>query len=250
MPAKAYLYPLPLEFYTKHKIRRYGFHGTSHKYVSLKACDYLGKAITELKIITCHIGNGASITAINHGESVDTSMGLTPLEGLMMGTRTGDIDPAIVIHFVKQMGYSIDDVNNILNKKSGLLGLSEISSDMRDVEAAYLKGDERSIACLEVYCYRVKKYIGAYIAAMNGVDVIIFTGGVGENMGLFRNLVLSDLEFFGIKLDAEKNKIFSSAIVNLSAPDSTVTILKVPTNEELMIAMESLQIINNSKIGD
>ena len=246
MPAKAYLYPLPLDFYTDHKIRRYGFHGTSHKYVSLKAAEYLGKDIKDLKIITCHIGNGASITAIDGGHSVDTSMGFTPLEGLMMGTRCGDIDPAITIHMVKQMGYSIDEVNNILNKKSGMLGLSHISNDMREIEEEILEKKElKAIQAHDVYAYRIKKYIGSYIAALNGVDVIIFTGGVGEKMPILRDLVLENMDYLGIKLNKENNKIFNDEIVDLSDKDSKVKILKVPTNEELMIALETKQIIES-----
>ncbi|MCL2065392.1 MAG: acetate kinase [Candidatus Cloacimonetes bacterium] len=257
MPAKAYLYPLPIEFYEKNKIRRYGFHGTSHKYVSMKAVEYLknqyinqsserfAKELTDLKIISCHLGNGASITAIKYGESVDTSMGLTPLEGLMMGTRCGDIDPAIVVHLVKQLGYSIDETNNIINKKSGMIGLSQISNDMREIENAIKENnDSRAIQALDVYAYRIKKYIGAYSAAMNGVDIIIFTGGVGENMSLLREMVLSEMEYLGIKLDQEKNKIFNSEIVDLTSKESKVIILKVPTNEELMIAQETVEVIN------
>jgi acetate kinase len=245
MHAKAFLYPLPLEFYHKHKVRRYGFHGTSHKYVSMKAAQFLGKDISKLKIITCHLGNGASITAIEYGESVDTSMGLTPLEGLMMGTRCGDIDPAIIIHLVKQLGLSVDEVNNIINKKSGMLGLSELSNDMREIEDAMInKKDHNASQAFDVYCYKIKKYIGAYIAAMNGVDVVVFTGGIGENMAHLRQLVIDDMDFFGMKLDREKNKIFNNEIVDLSAVDSKVKILKVPTNEELMIALETKELVS------
>ncbi|MDD4156546.1 MAG: acetate kinase [Candidatus Cloacimonetes bacterium] len=247
MPPKAYLYPLPLDFYTQHKIRRYGFHGTSHKYVSLKAAEYLNKDIKDLKIITCHIGNGASITAINKGESIDTSMGFTPLEGLMMGTRCGDIDPAIPIHLVKQLSYTIDEVNNILNKQSGMLGLSHISNDMREIEEEILeKKEQKAIQAHDVYAYRIKKYIGSYIAALNGVDVLIFTGGVGEKMPILRELVLQDMDYLGLKLNLENNKIFNDEIVDLSAKDSKVKILKVPTNEELMIAIETKEIITKS----
>jgi len=243
MPPHAYLYPIPLEFYTTHKIRRYGFHGTSHKYVSQKAADFLKKDINKLRIITCHLGNGASITAIQNGKSIDTSMGLTPLEGVMMGTRSGDIDPAIVVHMVKQLGLSIDEVNNVLNKKSGILGLSQVSNDMREIEHAIAAKNPLAMQAFDVYVYRIKKYIGAYIAAMNGVEVIVFTGGIGENMVLLRELVLSDMGFLGIYLDYEKNKIFDNNIVNMTAIHSKVTILKVPTNEELMIAIETKQLV-------
>lgn len=244
MPEKAYLYALPLEFYHENKIRRYGFHGTSHKYVSMKAAEYLGKDIAELKIITCHLGNGASITAIDGGKSIDTSMGLTPLEGLMMGTRCGDLDPAISIHMEQRLGYSVDEVNNILNKKSGMLGLSGISNDMREIEDQILKHkNPAAITAHDVYCYRIKKYIGSYIAALNGVDVIIFTGGVGENMPILRELVLRDMDFFGIKLDMEENAKFTGDIQMLSAPDSKIKIMKIPTNEELMIALETKRLL-------
>ena len=244
MPPRAFLYPLPLDLYNTHKIRRYGFHGTSHKFVSLKASEYLNKDINKLKIITCHIGNGASITAIDKGVSIDTSMGLTPLEGLVMGTRCGDIDPAIVIHLMKQLGYSLDEVSDLLNKKSGILGLSQLSNDMREIEESAIKGHcEKVKTALDVYCYRIKKYIGAYAAAMNGVDVVIFTGGVGENMPLLRSEVLADMDYCGIKLDLKANDTFAKGIIDLTAPDSKVKILKVPTNEELMIAMETLLLI-------
>ena len=246
MPAKAYLYPLPIELYENDKIRRYGFHGTSHKYVSMRAAEFLKKDIKNLKIISCHLGNGASITAIKNGDSVDTSMGLTPLEGLMMGTRCGDIDPAIIVHLVKHKGLTIDEVNNVINKKSGMLGLSKISNDMREIESAIKDNeDKRASQALEVYAYKIKKYIGAYAAAMNGVDVIIFTGGIGENMAILREMVLFEMDFLGATLDKEKNKIFNSEIVDLSGSDSKVFILKVPTNEELMIAEETLKVIKN-----
>ncbi len=245
MPSHAYLYPLPLEHYTKHKIRRYGFHGTSHKYVSLRAAEYLGKDIASLKIISCHLGNGASITAIDGGKSVDTSMGLTPLEGLMMGTRCGDIDPAIPIHMMQQLGMEVDEVNSILNKKSGMLGLSQISNDMREIEdQILLHSNPNAIQAHDVYCYRIKKYIGAYFAVMNGLDVMIFTGGVGENMPIMRALVCENLDALGIKLNAEANKVFSDKIELLSTPDSRVTVLKIPTNEELMIALETQRLLS------
>lgn len=246
MPSRAYLYALPIEFYTKHKIRRYGFHGTSHKYVAQLAANYLNKEITDLKIITCHIGNGASITAIDGGKSIDTSMGFTPLEGLVMGTRCGDIDPAIPIHMVKELGLSIDEVNKILNKKSGMLGLSDISNDMREIEEEILENhNKNAITAHEVYAYRIKKYIGAYTAALNGIDVLVFTGGVGENMPILRSLVCKNLGYLGIKLNEKENDQFTDKIINLTASESKVKILKIPTNEELMIAKETEALINN-----
>ncbi len=245
MPLYAYLYPLPMEFYKVHKIRRYGFHGTSHKYVSMQAAEFLGKNIEDLKMITCHLGNGASITAIDGGKSVDTSMGLTPLEGLMMGTRCGDIDPAIPIHMQQNLGLGVDEVNGILNKKSGMLGLSEVSNDMREIEDQILKYDNPNAkVAFDVYCYRIKKYIGAYFAGMNGLDVLIFTGGVGENMPIMREKVCADMEALGIKLNLEANAKFTSDIELLSEPDSRVKVLKVPTNEELMIALETQRLLS------
>ncbi|HPS39190.1 MAG TPA: acetate kinase [Candidatus Cloacimonadota bacterium] len=244
MPAYAYLYPLPMEFYRENKIRRYGFHGTSHKYVSRKAAEFLGKDVHDLKIISCHLGNGASITAIDKGQSVDTSMGLTPLEGLMMGTRSGDLDPAIPIHMQQQLGLSVDEVNTILNKKSGMLGLSELSNDMREIEDQILiHKNSQAIQAHDVYCYRIKKYIGSYFAVLNGIDVLIFTGGVGERMPIMRSQVCKDLEALGITINEEENARFTDEIQVLSTPDSRVTVLKVPTNEELMIALETKRIL-------
>jgi acetate kinase len=244
MPSKAYLYALPLEYYTDKKIRRYGFHGTSHKYVSRKATEYLGMDIKQTKIITCHLGNGASITAIKNGESIDTSMGFTPLEGLMMGTRCGDLDPAIPIYMQQNLYMSLDEVNSVLNKKSGMLGLSHISNDMRQIEEEILeKHNPLAIQAHEVYAYRIKKYIGAYAAAMNGVDVIVFTGGVGENMPILRELVCDDLDWLGIKIDKKENDQFAPGILNLTDKDSKVKILKVPTNEELMIALDTVALL-------
>jgi acetate kinase len=244
MEPHVYLYPLPLDMYNTYKIRRYGFHGTSHKYVSMKAAEFLKKDINGLKIITCHLGNGASITAIKDGKSVDTSMGFTPLEGLMMGTRCGDIDPAIPLHMMQQLGMSVDEVNTILNKKSGMLGLSHISNDMRTIEDEILqKQNPNAIMALDVYCYRIKKYIGAYFAAMNGLDILIFTGGVGERMPIMREKVCSELEALGISINKEENAVFSDEIQVISSPDSKVMVLKIPTNEELMIAMETQRIL-------
>ncbi len=248
MPAMAYLYPLPLKFYTSHKIRRYGFHGTSHKYVSLKAADYLKRPVEELKMITCHLGNGASITAIKNGKSVDTSMGFTPLEGLMMGTRCGDIDPAIPIHLQQQLGFTVDEVNTILNKKSGMLGLSHISNDMREIEDEILiKNNPKAIMAMDVYCYRIKKYIGSYFAALNGLDVLVFTGGIGENMSMLREQVCREMEAIGIKLNLEENSKRIDGIQVLSAEDSKVIVLKIPTNEELMIALETESLLRQEK---
>jgi len=244
MPPQAYLYPLPLDFYTTHKIRRYGFHGTSHKYVSMQAAEFLGRDLASLKIISCHLGNGASITAIDGGKSVDTSMGLTPLEGLMMGTRCGDLDPAIPIHMQTQLGLSVDEVNGILNKKSGMLGLSHISNDMREIEdEILLHSNPKAIQAHDVYCYRIKKYIGAYFAAMNGLDVLIFTGGVGERMPIMRAQVCQDMEALGITLDPEPNARFSDDIEVLNRPEGRVSVLKGPTNEELMIALETQRLL-------
>lgn len=245
MPQEAYLYPLPLDFYHKHKIRRYGFHGTSHKYVSMKAAEYLGKDLEKMKIISCHLGNGASITAIAGGKSIDTSMGLTPLEGLMMGTRCGDIDPAIPIYMQQSLGLSVDEVNNVLNKKSGMLGLSHISNDMREIEDEILiKQNPRAIHAHDVYCYRIKKYIGSYFAALDGADVLIFTGGVGERMPILREQVCRDMTAMGIILDLEENARFTDDIQVLSKPESKITVLKIPTNEELMIALETQRLVS------
>lgn len=244
MPPKAYLYPLPFEFYEEHKIRRYGFHGTSHKYVSIKAAEYLNKKMETLKIITCHIGNGASITAIDKGKSVDTSMGFTPLEGLMMGTRCGDLDPAIPIIMMKQLNYSLEDTNNIINKKSGMLGLSQISNDMREIEEEVIeRKNPAAIRSFDVYTYRIKKYIGSYAAAMNGLDVLVFTGGVGENMPILREAVCSDMDFFNMELNLTENNQFKGGIIKLNTDNSKVHILKIPTNEELMIALETKKIL-------
>ena len=244
MPPMAYLYPLPMEYYREHKIRRYGFHGTSHKYVSQKAAEFLGKDLSKLKIISCHLGNGASITAIEGGKSVDTSMGLTPLEGLVMGTRCGDIDPAIPIHMQQQLGLSVDEVNSILNKKSGMLGLTEMSNDMREIEDQIVKfQNPAAIQAHDVYCYRIKKYIGSYFAVLNGADVLIFTGGVGERMPIMRSQVCQGLEALGIIIDETENARFTDEIQVLSTPESKMVVLKVPTNEELMIALETKRIL-------
>jgi acetate kinase len=242
MPKHAYMYALPYELYEKYGIRKYGFHGTSHRYVSQIAADMLGKDIKDCKIITCHLGNGASIAAVDGGKTVDTSMGFTPLEGLAMGTRCGDIDPAIVTFLQKEAGMSADDVNNLMNKKSGVLGLSGVSSDFRDIEEAAAKGNERAQLALDVFYYRVRKYIGAYAAAMGGVDAIVFTAGLGENSPESRFEICKGLEFLGVKVDAEKNNVRGKQ-VDISTADSKVKVFAIPTNEELMIARDTKEII-------
>ena len=214
--------------------------------MSLKAAEFVNRDIADLKIITCHIGNGASVTAIDGGKSIDTSMGFTPLEGLMMGTRCGDLDPAIPIYMNKTLGLSINEIDNILNKKSGMLGLSQISNDMREIEDEVVnKKDPRAIQALSVYAYRIRKYIGAYYASLNGCDLLVFTGGVGEKMPILREMVLENLDALGIELDPDKNQIFNDEIVDMSAKNSKVKILKVPTNEELMIALETKRLIGD-----
>lgn len=241
MPKKSYMYGLPHELYTRHGVRRYGFHGTSHLYVSQKAAEMLGKKPEEVKIITCHLGNGASITAVDGGKSVDTSMGLTPLEGLIMGTRCGDIDPAIIPFVMKKEGLDADGVDKLMNKQSGVYGMTGISSDFRDIEDAAAKGNELAINALDAYAQRVKKYIGAYAAEMNGVDAIVFTAGLGENGIGMREMICRDMDFMGIKLDAEKNNVRGKDRI-ISADDSKVKVLLIPTNEELMIARDTLRL--------
>ena len=242
MPPVAYTYALPYEYYEQDKVRRYGFHGTSHKYVSQRAAAMLGKPIEELKLISCHLGNGSSVTAIDGGKSVDTSMGFTPLAGLPMGTRCGDIDAGILEYLMNKHGYNIDEMLSILNKKSGVLGISGVSSDFRDLEAAALQGNQRAQLALDSFDYNVKKLIGAYAAAMGGVDAIIFTAGVGENGPDTRANVVSGLEYMGVKLDAEKNNTRGKE-VDVATDDSKVRVLVIPTNEELMIAMDTAAIV-------
>ena len=239
MPDVAYTYGIPYEYYEKYKVRRYGFHGTSHSYVSKRTAEIVGKPYDQMKIIVCHLGNGASISAVNCGKSVDTSMGLTPLEGLVMGTRSGDLDPAIIDFVGKKEGLSLDEMNEVLNKKSGMLGISGVSSDGRDLEAAAETGNKRAQLALDVFDYRVIKYIGAYAAAMNGVDAIAFTAGIGENNIKMRKDVCSSLTYLGVKLDEEKNNVRGEERI-ISADDSKVQVLLVPTNEELAIARETL----------
>ena len=243
MPQEAYLYGIPYEYYEKYKIRRYGFHGTSHSYVSKKAAEVLGQKYEDLKLIVCHLGNGASVSAVQNGKCIDTSMGLTPLEGLIMGTRSGDIDPAIIEFLAHKEGKSIDEIMTILNKKSGVLGLSDnFSSDFRDLEDAYLEGQEASVRTMEAFAYRVAKYIGAYVAAMNGVDGICFTAGLGENSPLVRNLICKRLGYLGITLDEEQNGKRGKDLV-ITTPDSKTKVLVIPTNEELAIARETYAIV-------
>ncbi len=241
MPQKAYMYALPYEMYTKHKVRRYGFHGTSHRFVSERAAEMLGKPIEELKIITCHLGNGSSIAAVDCGKSVDTSMGFTPLAGVPMGTRSGDIDPAIVTFLMEKENLSAKQVNDLLNKQSGVFGISELSSDFRDLEGS-MDTNPKSDLALEMFAYSVSKYIGAYAAAMGGVDAVVFTAGVGENTALTRGQVTEKLGFMGIKIDPELNKCRGEE-KDISAPDATVRTLVIPTNEELMIAKDTAALV-------
>lgn len=242
MPEKAYLYGLPYEYYEKYGVRRYGFHGTSHNFVSHRMAEFLGRDINDMKIIVCHLGNGASVSAVLNGKCVDTSMGLTPLEGLIMGTRSGDIDPAIMEFIAKKENLDIDGVMNVLNKKSGVAGLSGISSDFRDLETAEEQGNEAAIRTLRAYEYRVAKYIGAYAAAMNGVDAIAFTAGVGENGPFTRTGVCSYLGYLGVEIDEEANQKRGDDNV-ISTKDSKVTVCVIPTNEELAIARETLRLV-------
>ena len=244
MPEKAYMYGLPYEYYEKYKVRRYGFHGTSHSYVSKKAAEIMGKPYDQLKTIVCHLGNGSSVTAVLNGESVDTSIGLTPLEGLVMGTRSGDVDPAILDFLAQKEGFDIPEIMDILNKKSGVFGLSgELSSDFRDLTDAMNAGDKKAKIAMDVFSYRVAKYIGSYVAAMNGVDDIVFTAGIGENDDYVRAQVCSYLDYLGVIFDKELNKGLRGRQVELSLPGSKVRVFVIPTNEELAIARETLALV-------
>ena len=243
MPAKAYMYALPYEAYEKYGVRRYGFHGTSHRYVSRRACEFLGLPYEKQRIITCHIGNGASITAIADGKSVDTSMGLTPTEGLMMGTRVGDVDPGAIVYMMEREGLDAAGVSTLINKRSGVAGVSEISSDMRDIEAAIAQGDRKAILALDMYEYRILKYIGAYAAVLGGVDIIVFTGGVGENQTATRERICEKLAFMGVTFNAEANKTRGEEI-EISGADSKVHVVVIPTDEELMIAQDTAAIVS------
>jgi acetate kinase len=247
MPRHAYLYPIPMALYRRHKIRRYGFHGTSHFYVSERAAGMIGRPVAELKMITCHIGNGASCAAILGGKSVDTSMGLTPLEGLMMGTRSGDIDPAVVPFVMSKEELTLGEVNSMLNKHSGMLAISGFSGDMREIVEAMEDGDRNARLAFDMFCYRLRKYIGAYAAAMNGVDALVFTAGIGENSADVRKAVCEGLTFLGVQLDEAANRQRSKEARFISAPDSRVKVLVVPTNEELIIARDTFRLVSERK---
>lgn len=242
MPAEAYMYALPYEYYEKHKIRKYGFHGTSHKYVANEVAKMMGKDLKDIKVITCHLGNGSSVSAVKNGKCIDTSMGFTPLDGVVMGTRTGSMDPAVVTFLMENEGLSAKEVDSVMNKKSGVFGISGISSDFRDLSAAAAEGNERAKLALDMFYYSVKKLIGAYAAAMGGVDAVVFTAGIGENDSAARAGITNGLEFMGIKIDAEKNKTRGEAL-NISAAGATVDTFVIPTNEELMIALDTKRLV-------
>ena len=242
MPKHSYICPLPYDLYKKYGIRKYGFHGTSHKYVSNKVAEVMGKDLKDLKIVTCHLGNGCSLAAVKNGKSVDTSMGFTPLAGVMMGTRSGSIDPSVISFLIEQHGYTIEEVDELLNKKSGVLGISGVSSDFRDVLAAGEAGNERAKLALEIFYYKVRTQIAAYAGAMGGIDVIVFTAGIGENSSITRKEILKGLEFFGLELNEENNEI-RGKIQEISTEDSRVKVYVVPTNEELMIARDTAKLV-------
>lgn len=243
MPKYAYLYALPYDLYETYHVRRYGFHGTSHRYVSQRVCEFLNVKAEDKKIITCHIGNGGSVAAVKYGKCMDTSMGLTPLEGLMMGTRSGDVDAGAVTFLQKKLNLNPDQLSDLLNKKSGVLGVTDISSDMREIVEAMNKGNERATLALDMYNYRIKKYVGAYAAAMGGCDIIVFTAGVGENQFEMREAVCKDMEYMGVKLDKELNRSIHSTEAVISTPDSEVTVVVIPTDEELMIATDTMNLL-------
>lgn len=243
MPDYAYMYAIPYELYEKYGIRRYGFHGTSHRYVSKRACEFLGVNYDDQHIITCHIGNGGSVAAVKHGKCIDTSMGLTPLEGVMMGTRSGDIDGGAIAFIQKKLGLDADGISNLLNKKSGVQGITGISSDMREIDAAAENGDKKAVLALEMYNYRIKKYVGAYAAAMGGADIIVFTAGVGENQSSMRAAVCENMEWMGVKLDEEKNAKVRGVEAIISTDDSPVTVVVIPTDEELVIATDTMSLL-------
>lgn len=245
MPKTSFLYAIPYDFYQKYKIRRYGFHGTSHRYVARRAAEIMGKGKYDVNVITCHLGNGCSITAIKNGKSYDTSMGLTPLEGLIMGTRSGDIDPGIILYLLESLNMKVSEISELLNKKSGLLGISEVSNDFRNLLPLYNK-DEKVTLAIDMFCYRLKKYIGSYMAVLGNVDAIIFTGGIGENVPLVREKALSNMSVFGIELDREKNEKTVGKEGEISKETSKIKIFVIPTNEELRIAFDTYQIIKES----
>lgn len=247
MPAKSFMYALPYRFYKEDGVRRYGFHGTSHRYVSQRACEFLGLDITKQKIVTCHIGNGGSITAVCGGKSIDTSMGLTPTEGLMMGTRSGDVDPGIITYLMLKHNMSANDVQRMINKESGMAGVTEISSDMREIETAVNEGNERAKMALDMYEQRILKYVGAYAAEMGGLDVIVFTGGVGENQTGVRENVCAPLAFMGVEIDSELNARTRGTETEISTPASRVKVVVIPTDEELMIARDTQEIVSRNK---
>ena len=248
MPDYAYMYAIPYEYYEKYKIRKYGYHGTSHKFVAQKGALLIGKDMKDLKIITCHLGNGSSITAIKNGMSVDTSMGFTPVDGLMMGTRTGDIDPGVLIYLGDKEHLNLTGLSNMINKKSGMAGVSQLSSDMRDLEQAYYEGNPRAALALQMYSYRVKKYIGAYTAAMNGLDLLIFTGGVGENDFNIRKMICSELEYLGIVFNHDVNSGAKGKDLIISNPESEVTVMAVTTDEEFVIATDTRYIVEHQTV--
>ncbi|MCX6330970.1 MAG: acetate kinase [Bacteroidia bacterium] len=245
MPDYAYMYALPYEYYEKYRIRKYGYHGTSHKYVANKAAKILGKDIKDLKIITCHLGNGASITAVQYGQSVDTSMGFTPVDGLIMGTRTGEIDPGVLVYIADKEHLNVTGVNNMINKKSGVFGISQISSDMRDLETAAEAGNKKAILALKMYAYKAKKFIGSYMAALNGADLLVFTGGIGENDFNMRKMICSDMENLGIIFDTESNNGSRGKDIIISKPESKVTVMAVTTDEEFVIASDTRYIVEH-----
>ena len=249
MPEHAYLYGIPYELYKRYKIRKYGFHGTSHRFVSQKAALMLGKPVEELKIITAHLGNGSSMAAINGGKSVDTTMGFTPLEGLIMGKRCGDMDPSVILYIMSKEGLNMAEANTLMNKHSGLIGLSGDSSDMREIESGVMEGDKRAKRAFDAFTYRIKKYVGSYIAALGGCDALVFTGGIGENSPMVRNAVCSNMEFLGIKIDEERNLNVKGECA-VSSDDSKVKVLRIPTNEELVIALDTEQIVKEQLLGN
>jgi len=247
MPDYAYMYGLPYSLYEKYGVRRYGFHGTSHRYVSKRACEFLGVPFEKQRIITAHIGNGGSITAIKNGESIDTSMGMTPVEGLIMGTRSGDVDPGVISYIMEKENMGTKGISTLLNKFSGVLGISGVSSDMREIEEAISNGNERAIMAMKTYNYRIKKYIGSYAAALGGIDILVFTGGVGENQAITRKTACKEMEFMGIVLDEELNDKVRAKEVIISKPESKVKVVIIPTDEELTIAKDTVMILQNNR---